>query len=154
VLWAASLTTGPAALPVSVQPAAAAFVPGAASAYIADASANQIVCVSGLDASPSSAVVVTSTLYITDPSAIVLSVEGRLFLANHGSTVIYELDSVTGALLSNLQAEEAPQSLIPFSAGEYLLEPAPSHMKNTSFPPILLLDTSEPAKVLFIPRGR
>jgi DNA-binding beta-propeller fold protein YncE len=124
-------------------------------AYVADAAAQQIVIVQGLGGVPSATTLVSSGAYISDPAGLVLSAKGdRLFLANHLSTTIYEFDSTSGALLSQMLAEEAPRSLVPGSAGRFFLEPAKASSLVPSSRPVLLLDTSEPARVLFIPRGR
>lgn len=154
-LWIASRESAPASLSLSVRPAAAVFVPGKAAAYVADAAANQIVEIQGLDGAPSMTQILSSGVYVTDPAGITLSTGAdRLFLVNRASTTVYEFDSGSGALLAQIQAEEAPRSLAAVSATRFLFEPAGGNSADPSSRPVLLLDTSQPARVLFVPRGQ
>lgn len=159
-LWTASSLIAPASIALPVQPSAAVFAASSSTAgmpiaYVADAAAQQIVRIQGLDGTPSMTPLVSSGVYVSDPAGLALSSSGgQLFLVNHSSATVYEFDSSSGALLLQMQAEESPRSLQAVSPTRFLFEPAEANSADPSSRPVLLLDTSQPARVLFIPRGQ
>lgn len=147
-LRVASMAAAPLSIPFSGTPVAAAFLPGGTRAFVADGSNHQIVQFQSLDGIPVSGVF----LAFEHPVAMATSGDGsRLFVADSAASVVRIFDSATGALISELAADEVPASLTVFGADRFILNP--TAIRAPASQPLLLLDTSVTPKVLFIPRG-
>jgi hypothetical protein len=93
--------------------------------------------------------ILSSEAYLSDAGGMVLSADSkRLFVVNDAGHSIRIFDSGTGALLTDLAIEGSPASLISISPTRFML-----YGVTSTNGPLLFLDTTEPARVLFVPRG-
>jgi DNA-binding beta-propeller fold protein YncE len=156
-IWLASSTVPPINIPFSGQPVAAAFNPSNGSIFVADAAGHQVVQIQNLNTNPIFTTLVSSSVYVNDPTAMVLSSDGnRLFLADHTDNVIRIFDvsgsaggasGVPLAPMAELATAIAPVSLTAFAADRFV-------MNTGSIQPVFFLDTGVSPKLSFVPGGR
>ena len=147
-LWMASRTAPPAPLAYTGHAVAAVFAANSPVAFLADTAAHQIVRLETLDTAPSFSSVFRSELYVDDPAALALSVDDtQLFIADKKTTFIRAFDSRTGVLTNEILADFEPFSLTRLAPSRFLL-----NIAGTAARPLLFLETSVPARVLFVPR--
>ena len=147
--WLASRTSPPVSIPLAGYPAAAVFASDNAGIFLVDAAGHQILRIDGLAGAPMATPVFSSELYLSTPVGMALSSDGsRLFVADGARKTIGIFDAVNGSLLSELPTEAETVSLTAISPGRFLLNTAAKSAGAFSF-----LDTNEPARVFFVPRG-
>ncbi len=148
-LWMASRTVPPSPLPFAGHPTAAVFATNTATAFVADNANHQIVRIQGLDVTPVQDTLLSSEVYVDEPSGLALSVDGgQLIVADRKSATIRVFDLLIGTLISELIADAIPHSLTPLTPSRFMLNSG-----GISAQPLLFLDTTAPARVSFIPRG-
>lgn len=152
-LWLASRSIAPRRIelpgPLSADPAAAVFTSNGLTAFVADASAHRILRIGTLDGVPAVTPVPASEAYVDSPAGLLLSTDdSRLFVPSRNAHTIRILDAGKGDLISELPLDASPISVTSFSAGRFLLNSA-----GSTSDPFLFLDTAEPARVSFVPRG-
>ncbi len=161
-IWLASATAPPLNIPYSGHPVAAAFAPGAAGLFIADAANHQIVQIQNPDTSPVFTTIVSSELLVNDPAAIALSADGtRLFVADRTDSVIRVFDvsgsGSSGAAsvspMAELPATALPVSLTSFAPDRFLMN-AGNDGPGSADQPFYFLDTGVPGGISFVPRGQ
>jgi hypothetical protein len=146
----ASRTLAPVTVPFAGNPVAAAFASSGAWAFIADAVAHQIWRLEGTGGTASLTPVISSSVYVDDPTGLALSADdSRLFIADRTARTIRIFDSGTTELLAELPLETSPHSLTAVSPGRYILNSG-----DRSTDPFLYLDTTNPARMVFVPRAQ
>jgi hypothetical protein len=147
-VWLASRSSATVSIPLATYPAAAVFTADGV-IFLADSAGHQILRIDGLDGAPAATPVFSSDVYLSDPVGIAISVDGRrLFVADGAGKMIRVFDSRDGSLLAELPAEAEIVSLTVISHSQLLLNTAAETPGAFSF-----LDTGEPARMFFIPRG-
>jgi hypothetical protein len=151
-IWLASSTVPPVRIPFSGHPVAAAFAPGTGGVYVADAALHQIVQIQNLRTTPVQTTLVSSEVYIKNPTAAALSADGnRLFVADGTDSVIRVFDLAgDAALLAELPSGAVPVSLTAFATDRFVVNAG----IIASGQPFFFLDTGVQAKVSFVPRGQ
>jgi hypothetical protein len=147
-LWWASKTVSPVSIDLAGDPVAAVFASGSA-AFVADAAGHSILEIQNLDGGPTVAPLLSSGENLGDPIGMALSADGkRLFVADGASQTIRSFDAGTGALLGELPFGSNAVSMTCVSPGRFLLNPP-----DGTAQPLFFLDTGQPPRVFFIPRG-
>jgi DNA-binding beta-propeller fold protein YncE len=147
-LWWASPTVSPVSIALAGEPTAAVFSSGSA-AFVADAAGHQILQIQNLDGGPTVALLFSSKQYVADPIGMAVSVDGsRIFVTDGAAQTVRSFDSGTGALLDELPYGSNAVSMICVSPGRFLLNPP-----GGTPAPLFFLDTGQPPRVFFIPRG-
>jgi WD40 repeat protein len=147
-LWWASKSVSPVLIPLAGDPVAAVFSSNS-SALVANAAGHRILQIQNLDGGPTVATLVSSEPYLADPIGLALSADGnRIFVADGASKTVRSFDAGTGALVGELPFASNAVSFTCVSAGRFLLNPPVGTAQ-----PLYFLDTGQPARVFFIPRG-
>jgi DNA-binding beta-propeller fold protein YncE len=116
---------------------------------VVDTAGHRILQVQNLDGVPAVATLVSSEPYLADPIGLALSADGsRIFVADGASKTVRSFDAGTGALLGELPFGSNAVSMTCVSAGRFLLNPPAGTAQ-----PLYFLDTRQPTRVFFIPRG-
>ena len=147
-LWEASTTTAPVQVAVFARPVVAAFASTSSAAFIADVATNQVFRLT-LGSTPPLTPLLSSATYVSHVSGIALSSDdARLFLADPSAKAVHVLSASNGAFLQDLSTSDAVGSITPVASGLFLLNSV-----SRSPQPFWFLDTSQPARVAFVPRG-
>ena len=156
-LWLASSTAPPVRIQFAGTPVAAAFTPDAGGVFVADAAGHRVVEIQNLRTSPLPETVISSALYVNDPSALAVSSDGnRLFVADKTDDVIRVFD-LTAAQASSVSPElelatsTVPESLTAFAQDRYLMNAGNAGARTGD--PLYFLDTGVSVRVAFVPRG-
>jgi hypothetical protein len=158
-IWLASSTVPPVEIPFSGLPRAAAFASGNGSVFVADAAGHRIVQIQSLQTTPVLTTLVSSEVYVKDPTSMALSSDGsRLFIGDRSDNVIRVFNAGGGsagavAPLAELPTAAAPLSLTAFVPGQFVMNAAVNTAQAAS-QPVFILDTAVPATVSFVPRGK
>jgi len=148
-LWFASASSPPVLVPWTGRAVAAVFTSGKTAAFVLDAATNQIVRIENFVATPTVTMVLSSEPYLSGAVGMALSADGgRLFVADGAGHAVRVFDSGAGALLAELPAEASPASLVAISPTRFML-----NGNAGASQPLFFLDTLQPARVFFIPRG-
>jgi hypothetical protein len=148
-LWFASASSPPVQIPWTGRAVAAVFTSGKTAAFVLDAAANRIVRIENLGATPTVTTILSSEPYLSGAVGIVLSTDdSRLFAADGAGQTVRVFDSGAGTLLAELPAAANPVSLVAVSPTRFIL-----NGNAGASQPLFFLDTLQPARVFFIPRG-
>ena len=148
-LWFASASSPPVMVPWPGRAVAAVFTSGEAAAFVLDAATNQIVRIGNFGATPTVTAILSSEPYLSGAVGLALSADGsRLFVPNGAGHTVRVFDSGAGTLLAELPADASPVSLVAVSPTRFML-----NGNAGASQPLYFLDTLQPARVFFIPRG-
>jgi hypothetical protein len=147
-LWWASTSVSPVIIPLTGQAGAAVFS-SSASAFVVDGAAHSIFQIQNLPAGPTVSTLLSSEQYLTKPIGMALSADGtRIFVADGGGQTVRSFDAGSGTLQSEMPFGSNAVSMTRVSPSRFLLNPPVGTGQ-----PLFFLDTGQPARVFFIPRG-
>ena len=156
-IWIASRTAPPQNIAFSGRPVAAAFARGNADVFVADGAGHRIVQIRNSDTIPDPSDVVSSAVYVNDPTAMVVSSDGsRLFVADGADSVIRVFDVSTGSStpISELSTGTPPLSLTLFAKDRFVLNAGVLRVRpiaQTGSQPVFFLDTGIAPGISFVP---
>lgn len=154
-LWTSSRTLPPAAVPLALHPAAAAFANKSDAVFVVDSNSKSVVRIDGLDGTASMTALLSSGDYVSSPAGIVLSQgDDQFMLADRSSFTIRSFDTGSGSLLAEIPADALPQSMTSVTPGCFLLESTATLPADAASQPMYFLLTNAPAHVMFVPRGK